>query len=86
MPRLRPPSALTPKRGERPELTLLAWLQTNRGSAPEVAAGLGIHPQTARRRLRRVQRLFAVALIDPDARFELEVSPRGRLNRLSRPP
>lgn len=77
--RLRPLSALTPKRGERLAATLLAWLQTNRGSAPDVAARLGIHPQTARQRLHQVQRLFGPALADPDARFELEVALRSRL-------
>lgn len=77
--RLRPLAALTPKRGERLAETLLAWLQTNRGSAPDVAARLGIHPQTARRRLHQVQHLFGPALADPDARFELEVALRGRV-------
>ncbi|HEY3477596.1 MAG TPA: helix-turn-helix domain-containing protein, partial [Streptomyces sp.] len=51
----------------------------NRGSAPDVAARLGIHPQTARQRLHQVQRLFGPALADPDARFELEVALRSRL-------
>lgn len=77
--RLRPLAALTPKRGERLAETLLAWLQTNRGSAPDVAARLGIHPQTARRRLHQVQHLFGPALADADARFELEVALRGRV-------
>ncbi|WP_245791181.1 helix-turn-helix domain-containing protein [Actinacidiphila rubida] len=77
--RLSPLAALTPKRGERLAATLLAWLQTNRGSAPDVAARLGIHPQTARQRLHQVQRLFGPALADPDARFELEVALRSRL-------
>ncbi|WP_202233540.1 helix-turn-helix domain-containing protein [Actinacidiphila reveromycinica] len=77
--RLRPLAALTPKRAERLAETLLAWLQTHRGSAPDVAARLGIHPQTARRRLHQVQRLFGAALADPDARFELEVALRGRV-------
>ena len=77
--RLSPLSELTPKRGERLAATLLAWLQTNRGSAPDVAARLGIHPQTARQRLHQVQQLFGPALADPDARFELEVALRSRL-------
>lgn len=77
--RLSPLADLTPKRGERLAATLLAWLQTNRGSAPDVAARLGIHPQTARQRLHQVQRLFGPALADPDARFELEVALRSRL-------
>ncbi len=77
--RLGPLAGLTPKQSERLAVTLLAWLQTNSGSAPEVAARLGIHPQTARQRLHRVQELFGPSLSDPDARFELEVALRGRL-------
>ena len=77
--RLGPLAALTAKQSDRLAATLLAWLQTNSGSAPEVAARLGIHPQTARQRLHRVQELFGQDLHDPDARFELEVALRGRL-------
>jgi PucR C-terminal helix-turn-helix domain len=77
--RLGPLAALTAKQSDRLAATLLAWLQTNSGSAPEVAARLGIHPQTARQRLHRVQQLFGPDLHDPDARFELEVALRGRL-------
>jgi PucR C-terminal helix-turn-helix domain len=77
--RLAPLAALTPKQSVRLAATLLAWLQTNSGSAPEVAARLGIHPQTARQRLHRVQELFGSDLNDPDARLELEVALRGRL-------
>ncbi|WP_225448148.1 helix-turn-helix domain-containing protein [Streptacidiphilus sp. P02-A3a] len=76
--RLAPLEALTAKQSDRLAATLLAWLQTNSGSAPEVAARLGIHPQTARQRLHRVQELFGAALRDPDSRFELEVALRGR--------
>ncbi|MBC3839912.1 PucR family transcriptional regulator [Streptacidiphilus sp. 4-A2] len=78
--RLEPLAALTAKQSDRLAATLLAWLQTNSGSAPEVAARLGIHPQTARQRLHRVQELFGPALHDPDARFELEVALRERLS------
>jgi len=77
--RLGPLEALTAKQSDRLAATLLAWLQTNSGSAPEVAARLGIHPQTARQRLHRVQQLFGEALRDPDSRLELEVALRGRL-------
>lgn len=80
--RLAPLAELTAKQSERLGATLLAWLQTNRGTAPEVAARLGIHPQTARQRLHRVQELFGEALTDADARFELEVALRGRLLRM----
>ncbi|WP_225447116.1 helix-turn-helix domain-containing protein [Streptacidiphilus sp. PB12-B1b] len=77
--RLRPLAALTAKQSERLAATLLAWLQTDSGSAPEVAVRLGIHPQTARQRLHRVHQLFGADLHDPDARFEFEVALRGRL-------
>jgi len=76
--RLAPLSGMTAKQRERLEATLTAWLETNRGSAPQVAARLGIHPQTARSRLHRVQDLFGEALADPEARFEIEVALRGR--------
>ena len=75
----QPLAALTVKQRDRLEATLLAWLETNRGSAPQVAARLGIHPQTARSRLHRVQELFGPALAEPKSRFEIEVALRGRL-------
>ncbi|GAA1111358.1 helix-turn-helix domain-containing protein [Kitasatospora arboriphila] len=77
--RLAPLAGLTAKQSHRLAETLLARLQTHHGSAPEVAARLGIHPQTARRRLHRVQELFGDALASPDARFELEVALRSTL-------
>jgi PucR C-terminal helix-turn-helix domain len=77
--RLAPLAALTVKQRDRLEATLLAWLETNRGSAPQVAARLGVHPQTARSRLHRVQELFGPALAEPKSRFEIEVALRGRL-------
>ena len=77
--RLAPLADLTEKQRHRLQTTLLAWLDTNRGSAPQVAAHLGIHPQTARNRLHRLQELFGPALADPESRFEIEVALRGRL-------
>ena len=79
--RLAPLAALTVKQSDRLEATLLAWLDTNRGSAPQVASRLGIHPQTARSRLHRVQELVDPALADPEARSEIEVAQRGKLIR-----
>lgn len=70
--------ALTPKQRRRLEETLLVWLQTNH-TAPEVAARLGIHPQTARHRLHQIQHLFGPELADPDIRFEIEVALRSRV-------
>ncbi|GAA4876488.1 helix-turn-helix domain-containing protein [Kitasatospora terrestris] len=77
--RLAPLAGLTAKQRERLAATLSAWLRTEHGTAPEVAARLGIHPQTARRRLHRVQELFGPALTSPDARFELEIALRAAL-------
>jgi hypothetical protein len=76
--RLAPLEGLTGKRRERLEETLLAWLETSSGSAPEVAARLGLHPQTVRQRMRGIEELFGAALTDPDARFEIELALRGR--------
>ncbi|MFE2351057.1 helix-turn-helix domain-containing protein [Kitasatospora cineracea] len=75
--RLAPLAPLTPKQRDRLAATLLAWLQTGRGTAPEVAARLGIHPQTARQRLHRVHQLFGPALASPDTRLELEIALRA---------
>ncbi|MFD7291647.1 helix-turn-helix domain-containing protein [Streptomyces sp. NPDC059897] len=77
--RLAPLAELTPKQRSRLAHTLLAHLQSPHGSAPELAARLAIHPQTARQRLHHLQRLFGPALTDPDARFELEAALRAEL-------
>lgn len=45
---------------------LMSWGRT----APEVAQALGIHPQTARKRLRQLDDLFGDRLGDPRFRFE----------------
>ncbi|MFZ3573087.1 helix-turn-helix domain-containing protein [Streptomyces sp. BH097] len=76
--RLAPLAGLTPKQRSRLAHTLLAHLQSPHGSAPELAARLAIHPQTARQRLHHLQRLFGPALTDPDARFELEAALRAQ--------
>lgn len=76
--RLAPLDALTSRQAERLGATLLAWLQGGHGSAAALAARLGVHPQTARQRLHRLQELFGPALDDPDARFELEAALRHR--------
>lgn len=78
---LAPLLACHPARSHRLEETLLAWLQT-RGGAPEVAARLGVHPQTVRYRLRQIRQLWGEEVDDPDRRFELELVLRTRrLNR-----
>jgi hypothetical protein len=63
--------------GSRARLTetLRVWL-AEQGRLGQVAARLGVHPQTARYRLARLRELFGEALDDPDERFWLELSLR----------
>lgn len=75
--RLAPLSLCGPTHGRRLAETLLAWLET-RGGAPEVAARLGVHPQTVRYRLRQIRELWGDEVDDPDRRFELELVLRSR--------
>ncbi|MEV6443908.1 helix-turn-helix domain-containing protein [Amycolatopsis sp. NPDC051716] len=56
--------------------TLAAVLDA-RGGAPEVATRLGIHPQTARNRLRRLRTLFGARLDDPRERLNLRIALRA---------
>ncbi|GAB3150919.1 PucR family transcriptional regulator [Amycolatopsis stemonae] len=48
-----------------------------RGGAPEVAARLGIHPQTARNRLHRLRALFGPRLDEPGERLNLRIALRA---------
>ncbi|QNE77705.1 PucR family transcriptional regulator [Streptomyces finlayi] len=66
-----------PAHAHRLAETLLAWLET-RGGAPEVAARLGVHPQTVRYRLRQLREVWGEDLDDPDRRFEMELVLRAR--------
>ncbi|UNO42231.1 helix-turn-helix domain-containing protein [Streptomyces sp. MST-110588] len=75
--RLAPLAHCGPTHGRRLAETLLAWLET-RGGAPEVAARLGVHPQTVRYRLRQIRELWGADMEDPDRRFELELVLRAR--------
>ncbi|MEV6316186.1 helix-turn-helix domain-containing protein [Streptomyces sp. NPDC051776] len=75
--RLAPLTACGPAHGRRLAKTLLAWLET-RGGAPEVAARLGVHPQTVRYRLRQIRELWGSDVDDPDRRFELELVLRAQ--------
>ncbi|MFE1173633.1 helix-turn-helix domain-containing protein [Streptomyces sp. NPDC058773] len=75
--RLAPLDSCGPAHGRRLAETLLAWLET-RGGAPEVAARLGVHPQTVRYRLRQIRELWGTEIDDPDRRFELELVLRAR--------
>ncbi|WP_279581310.1 PucR family transcriptional regulator [Fodinicola feengrottensis] len=73
---LAPLAALTEKQRARLSETLLAWLQTH-GGAPEIAARLGVHPQTVRYRLHQLEKLFGERLRDQDTRFDIELSLRA---------
>jgi hypothetical protein len=74
---LAPLAHCGPTHGRRLAETLLAWLET-RGGAPEVAARLGVHPQTVRYRLRQIRELWGDEVDDPDRRFELELVLRAQ--------
>jgi hypothetical protein len=74
---LAPLEQCGPSHGRRLAETLLAWLET-RGGAPEVAARLGVHPQTVRYRLRQIRELWGAEIDDPDRRFELELVLRAQ--------
>ena len=74
---LTPLDGLTPKARRRMEQTALAYVQ-QRGNAAAMARALGVHPQTARYRLRGLRELLGDALEDPDARFEIELALRAR--------
>jgi hypothetical protein len=73
---LRPLLDLTDKQRQRLGSTLTAWLQTS-GSAPEIAASLGVHPQTVRYRMHQLEALFGDRLADSGARFDLMVALRA---------
>ena len=74
---LTPFAALTPRARRRMEETALAYVQ-QRGNAAAMARALGVHPQTARYRLRGLRELLGDAIEDPDARFEIELALRAR--------
>ncbi|MGW0536528.1 helix-turn-helix domain-containing protein [Streptomyces sp. NPDC003032] len=67
---------LSPSKAKRLEETLRALLASWSRSAPEVAAALGIHPQTARHRLRQLDELLGDRLGDADFRFDAELALR----------
>ncbi|GGS31388.1 MULTISPECIES: helix-turn-helix domain-containing protein [Actinokineospora] len=68
----------------RLEETFHALLGSWGRSAPEIATELGIHPQTARYRLRQLDDVFGERLADPDFRFEAEAVLRLRALRKGR--
>jgi hypothetical protein len=73
---LAPLESLTSKQRARLAETLLTWLRT-RGSAPEIAAELDVHPQTIRYRMHQLQNLFGDRLNSPDDRLEMEIALRA---------
>lgn len=74
--RLAPLSQFPDRQRRRLASTLSAWLRTN-GNVKEIAAGLGVHPQTVRYRMRQLQDALGDELHDPDARFEMEATLRA---------
>lgn len=78
--RLAPLDELTARGRERLETTLRVWL-AEQGRLGQVAAALGVHPQTARYRIGRLRELFDGQLDDPDGRFWLELALRARGSR-----
>jgi hypothetical protein len=82
--RLAPLTALTPKARRRMEETALAYVQ-QRGNAAAMARALGVHPQTARYRVRGLRELLGDAIDDPDARFEIELALRSALTPRASP-
>ncbi|WP_409463759.1 helix-turn-helix domain-containing protein [Amycolatopsis sp. GA6-003] len=70
---LAPLAGLPEKRREHLAETLLALVRT-RGSAPELARMLDLHPQTVRARLKTLAELFGDRLTDPGERLRLELA------------
>ncbi|MER5964590.1 helix-turn-helix domain-containing protein [Streptomyces sp. NPDC002057] len=81
---LTPLNSVGPSQARRLADTLLAWIETS-GGAPEVAHRLGIHPQTARYRLRQIRELWGDTLDDPDRRFEMLLVLRSQRLRAEPP-
>jgi PucR C-terminal helix-turn-helix domain len=73
---LAPLARLSPSSRRRLTTTLRVWL-AEQGRLGQVAADLGIHPQTARYRLGRLRDLFGETLDDPDGRFWIELALRA---------
>ncbi|OLT46227.1 hypothetical protein BJF85_17510 [Saccharomonospora sp. CUA-673] len=71
-----PLAAMTERRRARTIETLRAWFDAQ-GSVHAVAERLGLHPQTVRHRVRRMEEAYGDRLRDPRARFELEAAVRS---------
>ncbi|MFC4078600.1 helix-turn-helix domain-containing protein [Amycolatopsis samaneae] len=64
-------------------VTLAAWLAA-RGNLAEAARRLGVHPQTLRHRVTKLDGPLTAALSRPGDRFELEIAVRAELLRLGK--
>lgn len=69
-------SHLTDRQRERLTDTLRAWLRT-RGPATRISEDLGVHVQTVRYRMRKLEQVLGEELTDPDNRFATEVALRA---------
>lgn len=78
--RLEPLEGLTDRQQERMLVTLHEWLIT-RGQVAEIGDRLGVHPQTVRYRLKKLEELFGEQLTEPESRFELALAVRAKLQR-----
>ncbi|ORT55704.1 PucR family transcriptional regulator [Streptomyces sp. CB03238] len=80
---LAPLAGLTPTRRDRLVETLRTWLDT-RGTAAQMGALLGVHPQTVRYRMRNLDARFGGRLTDPRSRFATEAVLRALHLRAAR--
>lgn len=69
-------SHMTDRQRERLTDTLRAWLRT-RGPATRIGEDLGVHVQTVRYRMRKLEQVLGEKLTDPDTRFATEVALRA---------
>jgi len=74
--RLGPLDTMRSPQRERLAETLLSWLECGH-NASEVAARLGVHPQTVRYRMRQLDQLFGAQLHDTTVQFEMQLALRG---------
>ncbi|WP_143230340.1 PucR family transcriptional regulator [Actinosynnema sp. ALI-1.44] len=82
--RLAPLADLMPKQRERMLATLHEWLsRPGRGQAEEAAKRLGVHVQTFRYRVRKLQEMFGSQFSEPHGRLDLELATRAALLRTS---
>ncbi|SDC41458.1 PucR family transcriptional regulator [Actinokineospora iranica] len=78
--RLAPLADLTPRQRDRMIVTLHEWL-ASQCRVSDTAVRLGVHQQTVRYRIQRIEELFGDQLADPRGRFELELAVRATVLR-----